>query len=349
MAPLSRFHRAQQGATADVRPRASSCTVKACFGRTPLSVKVRCGVRRIPHREVDPGSDRSSSWLLSMAHPSSSFRLLVICLGLSLIGCVGSPAPPDLSRWQIDADSILRRGGAGPGAFVEESERIPEFAGAFIEGCRLVVLATATHERVQAAADSLFRRDFYSSECGALEVELRPVRYPWKQLQAWNYYLTQDIGLQRLTGVSSVRIDMHGNRLAVGVVDSASLRRAVARLNELELPRDAVVLALGALTYDDNFDPNSGFSIAVYDTAFNPVPGVFVTVSRETFHVLSAATHPHGDILLAVPEGRYSVRIEPPPGWTVVKPGSEQQTVLVFSTPSLLSVRFVLRPEASGS
>jgi len=122
------------------------------------------------------------------------------------------------------------------------SRQSSSFAGVYRDRDtgRLVINLTDPSQRdaaLQAVSDTLG-----ADRSGEDGVEVRLVKYSMAQLQAWKDAVSQLILGE--AGVVAVGVDVVGNRILVGVRDDQAKALVQARLTELNLSEDALVLAL---------------------------------------------------------------------------------------------------------
>jgi hypothetical protein len=122
---------------------------------------------------------------------------------------------------------------------------IPDFAGLFLEGCKIVVnLTDPERQRAAAAAyvESLFgNRPPSARECpDGRSIEYRKVRYDFAQLRRW---YDRASALMMLKGWRSSDIDESDNRLRYEFEAPAAKRRAERLLAFLDVPPEAVLLS----------------------------------------------------------------------------------------------------------
>ncbi|HEX2094251.1 MAG TPA: hypothetical protein VHG28_17740, partial [Longimicrobiaceae bacterium] len=180
-----------------------------------------------------------------------------------------SPAPPSRTSELLEGETFrsLEAGVVGGvGSYAEESEAIPGFAGTYFkpeEPCTRVVLLTDADARKVTAA-----REFYAGRQPSCRGEIlvaKKARYRWKQLQEWYF---DHLRISDLPGRTTEGINMVRNRIVIGVVDREAGERVERRLEELPIPRDAVIIGItGARTVPDDL----GFWAGVLDDDYNRV------------------------------------------------------------------------------
>lgn len=242
------------------------------------------------------------------------WRVHLACVLLLAGAC--TPASPSRANGALEGETFhsLELGVVGGvGSYGEESEAIPGFAGTYFasgEPCtRVVLLTDPVPEKVAAA------REFYAHRqpgCRGEVLVVEKARYRWTQLQEWFF---DRLRISDLPGRTTEGINMMRNRIVIGVVDREAGERVERRLEELRIPREAVIIGItGARPVPDDLE----FRVGVLDDDYNRVPGVRVEVFRGRDCIRTATTDSTGTVRIdSLTPALYTARIVNPPGYTV--------------------------------
>lgn len=166
--------------------------------------------------------------------PSATAVRLAACEGpaLSLPAALAATLPsvePTDRAYTID-DRMAALARRAPGGF----------AGVFYDQGRPVLLLT---DPAQAAAAKLALAPELANFPVA-DAEARPARWDYAQLNDWYRYVRRQGLSVAASGVVSTDLDEAANRLHFGVLDAATRDRLAARLTELGVPCDLVLVSL---------------------------------------------------------------------------------------------------------
>jgi hypothetical protein len=129
---------------------------------------------------------------------------------------------------------------------------VPGLGGAFVENGNLVVLVPDVGARVNVMAGLARASSFLNIDPAARgrmargeHIELRPARYAFSQLIAWQEVL--GAALNRSGGVSTSDADERANRIAIGIVAPEFRSQVLAAAEKTGVPVDALEITVGPL------------------------------------------------------------------------------------------------------
>lgn len=123
--------------------------------------------------------------------------------------------------------------------FVDVGARVPGFAGTFVDGERLMILATNPSPAIAQAAKAALVDVMNDQSLASLEPVAVKAAHPFAQLKGWLDKVTPAV--MGIPGVVLTDVDDVNNRLSIGVEKLALLRTVIeSRLVALGVPREAV-------------------------------------------------------------------------------------------------------------
>lgn len=190
------------------------------------------------------------------------FSTAVIGAGVALLaaGCSDQPeiTTPHTPSAQASPVALQHLVGSDR-EFAELAQQVPGFAGMYFDegGAPVVRLKDAGQRGV---AQTVLSKVLASRGRSVAAMRFASADYDFPQLVAWR---RQFPAIQGVAGVVSTGIDERANRLRFGVVDAAARQRVLAKLDELNIPRGAVLI--------DEVPPTRLY--ADLNSHFRPVPG----------------------------------------------------------------------------
>ncbi|MEL6544602.1 MAG: hypothetical protein AAFQ82_08240 [Myxococcota bacterium] len=121
--------------------------------------------------------------------------------------------------------------------FTEVTWRVPEFAGAFIDGDDLVIQLTELNDATQSAAVAAVNDIIGSDRELPENVRFAEAEFDFASLMGAR---VQARTLMGISGVTSLSVNERSNRVRLGVEDDASRRRAASELRLLGIPAEMV-------------------------------------------------------------------------------------------------------------
>jgi hypothetical protein len=140
------------------------------------------------------------------------------------------------------------------------SVRTPGFAGAWLDGGRVVVALTHPTAAAGVSARDEVARVLRRPDLATKQVVVRPARYSFRQLKSWYDAIYPNV--VSVPGAVSGDVDERANVLTFGVTDVAAATAPMAALaHRLGVPSDAVTLAAQQVrktSLDDPVRPLAG-------------------------------------------------------------------------------------------
>lgn len=171
--------------------------------------------------------------------------------------------------------------------FLDVAAKVPGFGGMFVDGDTLKVYLSNPSQKpaIETAIASTFGRE------RAKNIQILQGKYNFAQLKEWNNRAGELFDMQ---GTVYTDVDEKENRVKIGI-DSSDFKVVEKRLDQLGIPRDAVIIEktdpiVYVSTLQDNIRPIQGglqiaFSIYVCSEGFNGIrsgTAGFVTASHCT-------------------------------------------------------------------
>ncbi len=121
------------------------------------------------------------------------------------------------------------------------ANKVPEYAGSYVEGSTLVVRVVGGSSTAAEKARTQLAASLHAPEMSDQPLEVQSADYSFKQLRDW--YETSRMDVLGIDGVTFGDIDERTNKIAIGVEDLASVEPVVRnKIDDLGIPQAVVTV-----------------------------------------------------------------------------------------------------------